>query len=787
MKRYSMTKGEAAYPNNRELNEMNDGLKLALKYAEAVINTAHQPFLVLDKDMRILRANPAFYKAFKTTPETTEGQLLYDLGDRQWDIPELRQFLQALLLQDTSFKDCEITHAFPDVGRKTMRLNGTNLVGGDQFQILLAIEDVTDYRTALNTLKELNDKSKLALNYARSLIEASLDPLVTISAEGKITDVNAATIKVTGVSRENLIGTDFSSYFTEPEKAQEGYRQVFAKGMVTDYPLTIRHAGGELTDVLYNASVYRDEQGIVLGVFAAARDVTAQKQGTRELNELNDKMKLALNYAEAVLNTAHQPFLVLDKQLQILRANPAFYKAFKTTPETTEGRLLYDLGDKQWDIPELRQFLQALLLLDASFQDCEITHVFPNVGKKTMRLNGTNLAGGEQFQVLLAIEDVSDYRTALNTQKELNDKLELALTYSEAVLNTAHQPFLVLDKDLRILQANPAFYKIFKTAREATEGRILYDLGDRQWDIPELRQFLQTLLLEDTSFKNCEITHIFPNVGKKTMRLNGTNLDGRVEPQILLAIEDVSDYRMALDILKDSNEDLEEFAHIASHDLREPLRGMQNHAHLLLKDYGDKLDEKAVYRLKRLVYLSQRTTNLIRDLLYFSLLGRSDIDLEKTDTNGVINEVRDMLESLLQEKNAKIMVPKPLPHIACDKTKVTEVFSNLITNAVKYNDKPEPVVEIGFLDVMETAQGRERDVFYVKDNGIGIEPEFHQEIFRLFRRLHPGSDKNARGTGAGLTFVKKIIERHHGRVWVESEPGKGATFYFTLDQGKIKP
>jgi signal transduction histidine kinase len=369
---------------------------------------------------------------------------------------------------------------------------------------------------------------------------------------------------------------------------------------------------------------------------------------------------------------------------------------------------------------------------------------------------------------------------------ELNDGLKLALKYAEAVINTAHQPFLVLDKDLRIIRANPAFYKAFQTTPDTTEGQLLYDLGDRQWDIPELCQSLQALLLLDASFKDCEITRVFPDVGKKTVRLNGTNMaPGEEQFQILLAIEDISDYRAAMNILKESNEYLEEFAHIASHDLREPLRGMQNHAHLLLKDYGDKLDEKAVHRLKRLVYLSQRTTNLIRDLLYFSLLGRSDIAVEKTDTNGVINEVRDMLESLLQERNAQIIVPKPLPHIACDKTKVTEVFTNLITNAVKYNDKPEPVVEIGFLDMLETPQAREKDVFYVKDNGIGIEPEFHQEIFRLFRRLHPSSDKNTRGTGAGLTFVKKIIERHNGRVWVESEPGKGATFYFTLDQGKI--
>jgi PAS domain S-box-containing protein len=126
---------------------------------------------------------------------------------------------------------------------------------------------------------------KRASQYARSLIEASLDPLVTISPEGKITDVNEGSIKVTGVPREKLVGTDFSDYFTEPEKAREGYQQVFAKGFVTDYPLTIRHKDGRLTDVLYNASVYKDAAGNVLGVFAAARDVTVQKRVEAELAE----------------------------------------------------------------------------------------------------------------------------------------------------------------------------------------------------------------------------------------------------------------------------------------------------------------------------------------------------------------------------------------------------------------------------------------------------------------------------------------------------------------------
>ncbi|HEX5742997.1 MAG TPA: PAS domain-containing protein, partial [Flavobacteriaceae bacterium] len=130
--------------------------------------------------------------------------------------------------------------------------------------------------------------------YARSLIEASLDPFVTISPEGKITDVNEASIKVTGVSRSNLINTDFSNYFTDPKKAQLGYLQVFEKGFVVDYPLTIKHKNGNLTDVSYNASVYKDDTGNVLGIFAAARDVTVQNWA-KDLRKVNEELAFQSN------------------------------------------------------------------------------------------------------------------------------------------------------------------------------------------------------------------------------------------------------------------------------------------------------------------------------------------------------------------------------------------------------------------------------------------------------------------------------------------------------------
>jgi light-regulated signal transduction histidine kinase (bacteriophytochrome) len=145
-----------------------------------------------------------------------------------------------------------------------------------------------------------------------------------------------------------------------------------------------------------------------------------------------------------------------------------------------------------------------------------------------------------------------------------------------------------------------------------------------------------------------------------------------------------------------------------------------------------------------------------------------------TDLNELVRSTLEPLQITLREEKVDVRIPRPLPTVTCDRVRVGEVFHNLITNAIKYNDKPQKWVEVG---VREGAGGP--PVFYVRDNGIGIPPRHHGAIFRIFKRLH-GRDKYGGGTGAGLTIVKKIVERHGGRIWVESAVGEGTTFLFTL-------
>jgi signal transduction histidine kinase len=233
--------------------------------------------------------------------------------------------------------------------------------------------------------------------------------------------------------------------------------------------------------------------------------------------------------------------------------------------------------------------------------------------------------------------------------------------------------------------------------------------------------------------------------------------------------------------LERSNRELNDFAYIASHDLKEPLRGIHNHSRFLLEDNRGKLDKESLKRIDRLLYLSQRIERLVSDLLYFSRLGRQELAVQPTDIGAVVRDVEGTLDVFLEQNNAKVQVNGKLPVITCDTTRVTEVFRNLIVNGVKYNDSPEKLVEIGFMATCKVAGHEVKNVFSVKDNGRGIPRQFHDEIFRIFRRLErPGV--SSEGTGVGLTFVKKIIERHEGAIWLESEPGKGTCFFFTLQQ-----
>ena len=432
---------------------------------------------------------------------------------------------------------------------KTLR----TLLAGGVLSFLLLVTVFLFLKQENNRRIEAEAKLYATSRYSRSLLEASLDPLVTVNPDGKITDLNKATELVTGVPREQLIGTDFTRYFTEPQNAKAGYQKVLAEGQVRDYPLTIRHTSGRTTDVLYHATVYRNEAGAVQGVFAAARDVTELKRTEMELAQYRDRL-----------------------------------------------------------------------------------------------------------------EELVKQRTA---------ELEVA---------NAH---------------------------------------------------LQTEITQRKS-------------GEETLRQTAQELER-------------------------SNRELEQFAYVASHDLQEPLRAVGGYVDLLRHRFPDKLDDKVLQYIAGAASGAVRMQTLITDLLAFSRVGTQGKAFAPADLNALLAQTLDNLQASIQAVHATV-TSDPLPRLPVDATQIVQLFQNLIGNALKFRSERPSEVHVG------VQQQAGRWLFSVRDNGIGIEPQYFQRIFQIFQRLH--TRKAFPGTGIGLAICKKIVERHGGEIWVESQLDQGSTFFFSIPQ-----
>jgi PAS domain S-box-containing protein len=263
--------------------------------------------------------------------------------------------------------------------------------------------------------------------------------------------------------------------------------------------------------------------------------------------------------------------------------------------------------------------------------------------------------------------------------------------------------------------------------------------------------------------------------------LQGTIIDitdrKQAEEDLARARDDLARYASGLER---SNRELEDFAYIASHDLKEPLRGIHNYSSFLLEDYADRLDEAGKDKLHVLMRLTRRLESLLDDLLQYSRVSQIELATQRTDSGDLVRTVLETMEPLLEGRQVDVAVADDMPAVMCDRARVGEVFRNLISNALKYNDSRIKQVEIGW---------RRDDppgfvTFYVRDNGIGILDKHQEKVFTIFKRLH-GRDQYGGGTGSGLTLARRIVERHGGVMGVTSEYGQGSTFWFTLPAGAI--
>jgi two-component system, chemotaxis family, sensor kinase Cph1 len=596
--------------------------------------------------------------------------------------------------------------------------------------------------------------------YNRSLIEASLDPLVTIGREGKITDVNKATEEVTGFLRQDLIGTDFSDYFTEPEKAKKGYLQVFRDGFVRDYPLEIHHRDGHITPVLYNASVYRNESGDVVGVFAAARDIS-------KLKKVEEELRFAGLYNRSLIEASLDPLVTIGREGKITDVN-------KATEEVTgflrQDLISTDFSDYFTEPEKAREGYQKVFnegivrdyALEIKHKNGHITPVLYNAS--VYRDDSNNVIG-----VFASARDISKL-------KKVEEELRFAGLYNRSLIEASLDPLVTIGAEGNITDVNKATEKVTGYSRHELIGT---DFLDYFTEPKKAREGYQKVFNEgivrdyalEIKHKNGHITPVLYNAS--VYRDDNNNVIG-----VFASARDITELKEAekilklkLDELTRSNAELEQFAYVSSHDLQEPLRMIASYLQLLERKYKGKLDSKADKYIHFSVDGATRMQKLIDDLLEFSRVTTHAKEFKPTDLESIFTQVQSNLEVSIKENNALIS-HDPLPTLMVDKTQITQVFQNLISNALKFRSESQPEIKI-------SAEKRKNDwLFEVKDNGIGIDPKHSDRIFEVFKRLH--KKKDYPGTGIGLSICKKIIERHGGQIWVESELGKGSIFYFTL-------
>jgi len=619
------------------------------------------------------------------------------------------------------------------------------------------VQDITEQKKAEKALE-------LANTYNRSLIEASIDPFVAIGPDGKITDVNNSTEFVTGYSRKELIGTDFSDYFTEPEKAREGYQNAFQKGLVRNYSLEIQHKNGQITPVLYNSSVYRDETGEVIGVFAAARDICEQKKAEEKIQVLASAVEssddaIMTKSIDGIITSwnkgAEQIYGYLAEE--IIGQNISILE-----PDNRKGEIK-QLAKKIQEEERIQHYETVRLRKDRTLIDISVT--------------------------LSPVLDVSDQLIAFSViarditeRKKAEETLRLSSIYNRSLIEASLDPMVTIGPDGRITDVNKATELATGYSRNELIGT---DFSDYFTDPEKAREGYQ---------------HVFREGLVLDYELEIQHRDGRVTPVLynasiykdengavigaFAAARDITERKKAEELLKlkleelaRSNAELEQFAYVSSHDLQEPLRMIASYLQLLQRKYQGKLDEKADKYIYFAVDGASRMQNLINDLLEFSRVTTKAREFEPTDCKSVLDKVLFDLEVSIKENEASISSGS-LPVVMADPVQFTQLFQNLISNAIKFRSENAPKIEIS----AEKKAGQW--LFSVKDNGIGIDPKYSERIFEVFKRLNKREEYP--GTGIGLSICKKIIERHGGQIWVESEPGKGSTFYFTLPVIPIK-
>ena len=510
------------------------------------------------------------------------------------------------------------------------------------------------------------------------------------------------------------------------------------------------------------------------------------QSSNEELMTLNDELKsrnVELGEVNGdlsnVLSGVQVPIVIVDNDLRLRRITPAAERLLNVRSGDVD-RKVTDFKPSI-ELPNLEDLLltsiENLSTIEKEVQDRD-GHWY------TLRIRPYRTVDHKiQGAVLLFLD--------IDATKKASIESEEARGFSDAIVDTVRHPILILDDSLRVQRANAPFYREFQAKPEETENRPVFDLGNREWEIPRLRTLLEEVLSKNTRFESFEVEHDFPRIGHKTMLLYGRRIVFKhsQDPKILLCMEDITQRRKSETEIKKINSTLEShvvdrtaqlassrgemeaFTYTVAHDLRAPLRAMHGFSQLILEDYtGKLLDDQGGSILRRIMVASQKMDSLIQDLLAYSRLTREEIQLEPIDLDVVVKVLLKEWAPAIEHQCAEIVVEGPLPVISGHRTTLWQVLTNLLSNALKFTvPGVNPKIRI-WMEPRETCNR-----FWMEDHGIGIAAEYHARIFKVFERLNKTEEYP--GTGIGLAIVARAMERMGGRAGVESALGQGSRFW----------
>ncbi|SKA15133.1 PAS domain S-box-containing protein [Sediminibacterium ginsengisoli] len=627
--------------------------------------------------------------------------------------------------------------------------------------------------TACNT-----DSSMEIASVYQLLIENAMDAFFIAGPNGSILEANRAACDMFGYTEEEMkrIGwdkiIDYTAETLERLRA-ERKRTGKIKGELTGIRKNGKYFPVSFSSVILSGT--SDEDQVVSVVI---RDITERKQLEAELHANEQRFR-------ALVENSMDMIMQVNAEREITYVSPATCRIMGMDAAELTGKRMKDLmheEDVQRLLPGFERFLSEpgttisseyrVKIKDGSYLWVEgsVTNLLHLKGLESLVINQRDISEKKQReQELLKSNERFHYAA-----KATNDAIWDWDVESGTILRIGDGLKNLFGYDPVVASANPNFWTDSIHPDDLSRvlekrNKVLYHSPNLYWD-DEYR-----VVKADGKYAYIyDKGYIIRNPEGKPIRVIGAtqNVSPRREAEALL-LELNNRLKRRAEELAASNIELERFAYVASHDLQEPLRMVSSFLQLFKKKYHNQIDETADQYIHFAIDGAERMRKLILDLLEYSRVGSNREGFEETDLNKLLSEMVAFFNRLISDTGAVINIG-PMPEIWANRTQISQLFQNLVGNAIKYSGDKTPEISISYTDEPE------KYIFHVQDNGIGIDPVNFNKIFVIFQRLH--SKRDYSGTGIGLAICKKIVEKHGGTIWVESEPGKGSRFSFSISK-----